>query len=185
MESCFYQDFQREQEECVCGENKGDYREMRRNFPSSILAAAILAAGSLAAAPNAGVPAAQYLSQINEQTFQIQTQADRLEAYLRSGAHDWTNSATYTFGIAEEAQKLSALLDQVAARPGANNDTRMQVQKMKTLTTEVLAFAGSALQALDTHAMALHKDNVFANTSNIEERCDMIRSAAQNLLIAH
>jgi hypothetical protein len=91
-------------------------REMRRNFLSSIglssiMAAALLPAGSLWAAPDTGSPAAQYLNQIDEQTHQIQTQADRLEAYVRSGAHDWNSSAGYTYDMAEGAQKLLALLD--------------------------------------------------------------------------
>ncbi len=163
---------------------------MRRSFRSSIglssiLAAALLPAGSLWAAPDIGSPAAQHLNQIDEQTYQIQTQADRLEAYVRSGAHDWNSSAGYTYDIADGAQKLLALLGQVAARPGATNDTRMQVEKMKMMTAELLAFAGDALDDLGTRALALHAENVFANTANIEARCNMIRSAAQNLRTAN
>ena len=153
---------------------------MRRNFLSGILPAAILAAGSLWAAPNA----AQYLNEIGEQTYQIQTQADGLERYVRSGAHDWNSSAAYTYDMAEGAQKLLALLDQVAAQPGATNDTRLQVKKMKSMTEELIAFTSSALDDLDQHAMALHAYGVFANMANIEERCSMIRGAAQNLLVA-
>jgi hypothetical protein len=153
---------------------------MRRTFLSRILPTAILAAGSLWAAPNA----AQYLNEINEQTYQIQTQADGLERYVRSGAHDWNSSAAYTYDMAGNAQKLLALLDQVAAQPGATNDIRLQVKKMKSMTDELLAFASNALGDLDARALALHADGVFANTANIEERCNMIRSAAQNLLVA-
>jgi hypothetical protein len=158
---------------------------MRRNFLSSVVLpsifpAAILAAGSLWAAPNA----AQYLNEINEQTFQIQTQADRLDAYVRSGSRDPNNSAAYTLDMAEGAQKLLALLDQVAAQPGATNDTRLQVKKMKSMTEELMAFTSNARGDVDTRAIALHADNVFANTANIEEHCNMIRIAAQNLLAA-
>jgi hypothetical protein len=67
---------------------------MRRNLlsimPLTVLAAALLPAGSLWAAANTSNPAAQHLNQINEQTYQIQAQADRLEAYVRSGSHDST-----------------------------------------------------------------------------------------------
>jgi len=161
---------------------------MRRNLLSSItlstiMAAALLSAGSLWAAPNFGNSATPYLNRINEQAYQIQTQADRLEAYVRSGSHDWSSSMVYTAGMAEGAQKLLALLDQVAAQPGITNDTRLQVEKMKSATAEVVAFTGNALGELDTRSMALHAENIFANTANIEALCNTIRSEAQS--IAH
>jgi hypothetical protein len=158
---------------------------MRRSFLSSIIAAALLPAGSLWAAPATGNSAAQYLNQIDQQTYQIETQADGLEAYVRSGSHDWNNSAGYAYDMAEKAQKLMALLDQVAARPGATNETRIQVEKMKMMTAEVMAFTGNAFDDLESRAVALHAEDVFANTANIEARCNMIRSAAQNLFVAH
>jgi hypothetical protein len=154
---------------------------MRRNF-SFILPGAILAAGTLCAAPNPSISSAQYLNQINEQTYQIQAQADGLERYVRSGARDAVNSAAYTVDMAEDEQKLSAVLDQIAARPGATNDTRMQVEKLKTVTIELMSFTGSALHDLESRALALHEQDVFANISNIEERCSAIRSAAETLL---
>ncbi len=161
---------------------------MRRNFLSSIVLSAAVAAlvpsGSLWAAPTAGKSAAQYLNQINEQTNQIQAQADLLERYVRSGADEWTVNAGFATEMAEGAQKLSALLDQVAVQPGATNDTRMQVEKMKSMTAELMAFTGNAFHDLDPRLLALRADTVLANTANIEERCNMLRSAAQNLLLA-
>jgi hypothetical protein len=74
------------------------------------------------------------------------------------------------------------VLDQIAARPGATNDTRMQVEKLKTVTIELMSFTGSALHDLESRALALHEQDVFANISNIEERCSAIRSAAETLL---
>jgi len=161
---------------------------MRRNLLSSItlstiVAAALLPAGSVWAAPNFGNSATPYLNRINQQAYQIQAQADRLEANVRSGSHDWTSSTSYTADMAEGAQRLLALLDQVAAQPGITNDTRMQVEKMKSATAEVVAFTGNALGELDTRSMALHAENIFANTANIEALCNTIRSEAQS--IAH
>lgn len=153
---------------------------MRRDFFCCILPAAILAGGSLWATPTAG----QYLNEISEQTYQIQTQADGLERYVRSGAHDWNSSSAYAYDMAERAQKLLTLLDQVAAQPGATNDTRLQVKKIKSMAEELIAFSSSALGDLDVRTLALHTNNVFANTANIEDRCNMIRSAAQDLLLA-
>jgi hypothetical protein len=153
---------------------------MRRDFFCCILPAAILAAGSLWAAPNAG----QYLNQIHEQTYQIQTRADGLERYVRSGGHDWNSSSAYAYDMAEGTQRLMALLDQVAAQPGATNDTRLQVKKMKSMAEELIAFSSGALGDLDVRTLALHTNSVFANTANIEDRCNLIRSAAQDLLLA-
>jgi hypothetical protein len=153
---------------------------MRRNF-LFIVPGAILAAGTLCAAPNSS-PSVHYLNQINEQTYQIQAHADGLESYVRSGARDVLSSTTYTVDMADDEQKLLAVLDQVAARPGATNDTRMQVEKLKTVTIELMAFTGSALHDLGPRALALHEQDVFANVSNIEERCSAIRSAAETLL---
>jgi hypothetical protein len=163
---------------------------MRRNFlfsimPVTIITAALLPAGSAWAAPNAGNSATHYLNQISDQAYQIETQADRLEAYLRSGAHDQVNSAGFTMDIAEGAQKLWVLLDQVAAQPGATNDTRMRVRKMKSMTSELMAFTGNAFNDVETQGLALHLNSVFANTANIEERCDIIRNAAQALANTH
>jgi hypothetical protein len=102
---------------------------MRRNILSSIIAAALVPAGALWAAPNTGASATQYVNQINEQVYQIQTEAESLEQYVRSGAVDWTTNASLTSDVADDARKLLALLDQVAARPGASNDTRLRWQR--------------------------------------------------------
>lgn len=99
------------------------------------------------------------------------------------GAHDRNRSAGYTVDMAEGAQKLLTLLDQVAAQPGITNNTRLQVEKMKSATAEVMAFTGNALGELETRAMALHAENVFVNTANIEALHHTIRGAAQS--IAH
>jgi hypothetical protein len=154
---------------------------MRRNFLTSTVAAAVLAGGSAWAAPNAGNSTTHYLNQVNEQAYQIEAQADQLEAYVRSGAHDWVSSASYTSDMAEGTQKLWALLDKLAAQPGATNETRMRVEKMKTLTEELQAFTSNTALDLGPRALALRTQDVFANTSNIEERCDLLRSAAQDL----
>jgi hypothetical protein len=167
-----------------CGTNQFLTRLAVRAVPfalSSIMAAALT--GSLWAANIS--PFAQDLNQVGEQAYQLQTQADRLEAYVRSGAHDWVTSASFASDMAREAQTLSSLLDKVAVRPGATNDTRMQVRKMKDLTDELTAFTGNTLGDLDSHGMALRLNGIFANTANIEDRCDMIRSAAQVLANTH
>lgn len=154
---------------------------MRRNLLSGIIAAALLPAASLWAAPDAAAPSTEYLNQINDQAFQIQTRADRLESYLRSGAHDAPSASGYTLDIAEGARKLAALLDQFVAQPGTTNDTRQQVERMKVAAAELGAFAGNAYQNLDSHAMALHLDAILANISNIMDRGNMLRATAQSL----
>ena len=136
------------------------FREMRRNIFSSILPPRFLPAGSLWAAPNPG-PSDQYLNQITEQTYQIQTQADHLEAYVRSGAHDWTVPLAYAQTWRSGAQKLLTLLDQFVAQPGATNDTRQQVEKMKSMAVELNALSVAARWAIWTsRAMALHAGEI-------------------------
>src|SRR5579863_2966152 len=159
-------------------------KEMRRNLLSTIIAATLLPAGALWAAPNLGNSAAPYLNRINEEAYQIHARADRLDACVRSGARDCVNLTGYTAEMAEGAQKLLTLLDRVAAQPGATNDTRLQLEKMKNATAEVMAFTGNALGELETRATALHAGNVFADTANIEALCDTIRGAAQGLTVA-
>jgi hypothetical protein len=152
---------------------------MRRNLLCSIIAAALLPAGSLWAAPSLGNSG--YVNQIHEQVFQIQAGADGLEAYVRSGAHDWNSMAVYAADMAERGQKLLGLLDQIGAQPGATNDTRIQVEKMKSATAEMMAFAGNALGEMETRAIGLHAGNVFTDTGNIEALCNTIQRAAQGL----
>jgi hypothetical protein len=156
---------------------------MRRNILPGIIAAALLPAGSLWAAPHANA-AAQYLNQINEQTYQIQADAGLLEQYVRSGAVDWTINAGVTVDVAEGAQKLLRLLDQVAAQPGATNDTRLQMEKIRSLTSEVLAFDDNALSELEPRALALNARNVMVNATHMQELCNTIRGTVQSLLAA-
>jgi hypothetical protein len=154
---------------------------MRRNFLAISFATATLAAGSAWAAPNAANSTTHYVNQISEQAFQIEAQADQLEAYVRSGAHDRVSSTAFTSDMSEGAQKLWDLLDKVGAEPGATHETRMRLEKMKILTEELQAFTSNAAFDLESHSLALHAQNVFANTYNIEERCDLLRNAAQDL----
>jgi hypothetical protein len=157
---------------------------MRRNLLSIILPGAMLAAGTLCAAPNQSGSSAQYLSQITEQTNEIQAQADGLEGYVRAGGNDWANSTAYIFDLAQSEQKLLAVLDQIAAKPGATNETRIQVDKMKTIANELMVFTGTAQHDLDMRTLPLHQRDVFANMTNIENRCDSLRSSAEALLAA-
>lgn len=154
---------------------------MRRNLLSGILAAALLPAASLWAAPNVVRPSTPYLNQIGEQAREIQFQADRLEGYLRSGAHDSRYAAGYTSDMAESTQKLAALLDELVSQPGTTNETRQQVDRMKVAVAELGAFVGNASQSLDSHAMALHLADIFASTANITDRGNMIRATVLNL----
>jgi hypothetical protein len=163
---------------------------MRRNLFSgttlsrialSGVVGALLPAASLWAAPNPATPSAQYLTQINEQTRLIQTQADRLESYLRSGASSATYAAGFTNDMAEGTQKLAALLDEFVSQPGTTNDTRQQVERMKVAVNELEAFVTGASARLDSHAMALRVDSVLASITNIMDRGNLLRTAAQTL----
>jgi hypothetical protein len=154
---------------------------MRRTIFSSIIFAALVPASSVLAAPNAVVPSSQYLNQISEKTFQIEAEAEGLEAYLRSGARDTVSASAYTVEMSQDTQKLGALLDQFVLRAGTTNETRQQVERMKMEVAELQAFIGNAYRDLDSHSIQLHVDNVLANTANIVDRDSMIRNAAQNL----
>jgi NH3-dependent NAD+ synthetase len=153
---------------------------MRRNFLSSVFVAALLPAASLWAAPNAAATSNSYLSQITEQTHQIQAQADRLESYTRSGAHDSVYAAALAWDMAESAQKLAAILDQFVSQPGTTNDIRQQVERMKVSVAELEAFIGSASQNVDRN-MTLHTREVLSSVLNIMDRGNSVRAAAQTL----
>jgi hypothetical protein len=155
---------------------------MKRNSLSSIIAAALLPVGSLWAVPNNS--ATQYVNQINEQAYQIQTDAGRLETLVRSGADEWTVNAGCTAQMEEGTQKLVALLNQIAAQPGASNETRLQVEKMKSMAAELTAFTHNTYGELELRALPLHAKDVLANTASIEDLCAQIHSAAQSILLA-
>lgn len=163
-------------------------REMRRNLFSSIFSGIVVAAlvpASLWAAPNSVAPSNQILSQITEQTYQLQSQADRLERYLRSGAHDSVYASGLTFDMAEGTLKLATLLDEFVSQPGTVNETRQQVDRMKVTVAELEAFVGGAAQDLDAHSTALHLGNMLASVSNIMDRGNMLRTAARNLAVTN
>ena len=140
-----------------------------------------LTAAYMSAAPNTTAQSNQVLSQISEKAYQLQAQADTLEAYVRSGSHDWMSSAGYTNDISESTQKLASLIDQFVSQPGTTNETRQRVDKMKVAVAELRVFISNTVAQLDPHSVAIHADEVLANASNIEDRGSMIRAAAQNL----
>lgn len=154
---------------------------MRRSLLSSIFVAALVPAASVWAAPNAAATSNLYLSQIAEQTYQIQSQADRLERYTRSGAHDAAYAAGLAWDMAGSTQKLVALLGQFVSQPGTNNETRRQIERMKVTVAELEAFVGSAAQNLDAPSMGLHSRQVLDNVSNIIDRGAALRATAQSL----
>jgi hypothetical protein len=158
---------------------------MRRNLFSTILVAALVPAASLWAAPNTAAPSNQIVNQITEQTYQLQTQADHLERYLRSGAQDSAYAGGLTFEMAEGTLKLATLLDEFVSQPGTVNETRQQVDRMKVMVAELEAFVGGAAQNLDAHSTALHAGDILASISNIVDRGNLLRTAARNLAIAN
>jgi hypothetical protein len=154
---------------------------MRRSLLSSIFVAALVPAASLWAAPNAATPSNQYLSQIAEQTYQIQAKADRLERYTRSGAHDSVYAAGLASDMAGSTQKLAGLLDEYVSQPSTTNATRQQVERMKVAVAELEAFVGNATQNLDAPAMVLHTQDILASVLNIMDRGNMLRTTAHGL----
>ncbi len=158
---------------------------MRRNLFSTILVAVLVPTASLWAAPNTPAPSNQILSQITEQTYQLQIQADHLERYLRSGAHDSAYASGLAFNMAEGTLKLSSLLDEFVSQPGTVNETRQQVDRMKVTVAELEAFISGAAQDLDARSTALHAGEMLASISNIMYRGNMLRTAARNLSSAN
>lgn len=154
---------------------------MRRSLLSSIFVAALVPAASVWAAPNAAAPSNPYLSQITEQTYQIQARADRLERYTRSGAHDSVYASGLASDIAESTQKLAATLDQFVSQPGTTNETRQQVERMKVAVAEMEAFVGSAAQNLEAPSMTLRTRQVLDNVLNIVDRGNIVRASVQTL----
>lgn len=161
--------------------NKEILREMRRSLLSSIFVAALVPAASIWAAPNAAAPSNPYLSQIAEQTYQIQAKADGLERYTRSGAHDSVYAAGLAWDMAGSTQKLAGLLDQYVSQPGTTNETRQQVERMKVSVAELEAFVGNAAQNLDAPAMVLHTPDILASVLNIVDRGNMLRATTHIL----
>ena len=160
-------------------------RKVTMNPSIAVLTAALIAAASAWAAPSAVAPSAPYLTQIGEQALQIQMQADRLESYLRSGAHDAGYASRFTVDMADGTVKLAALLDEFVAQPGTTNQTRQQVDRMKVAVAELGAFVGNASQNLDSKAMALHLEQILASISNIMDRGNSLRAAARDLTVAN
>lgn len=154
---------------------------MRRKLLSTLFAAALVPAAALQAAPNVAAPSQEFLQQISQQTYELQAHAGTLEAYVRSGSHDWSTTAGFANDMAENAQKLAALLDRYVAQPGTDNETRRQVDRMKLAVSELRDLIGDALTQLNPHALPLHMNQVFADTDSITDRGAAIRSVAQAL----
>lgn len=154
---------------------------MKRSVFYTIITAALVPAASLLAAPSIETAPNQLRNRIADTTYQIQMEADGLQGYVRSGAHDRRSTYAYAYNLDQSLRKLNSLVDEVASQPGATNQARQRAGELKVEVVELKAVISDTVNELDPNTLALHANAVFADTSNIGDRGAMIRNTAEDL----
>lgn len=153
---------------------------MQRMLVCAVLSAVSIPASSLWAASPILTTSAQYASQIAYEASRVQAAADGLQSYVRSGA-EGRSARVFAHDMNSSAKRLASLVDQAAAQPGINGDARAQADKMKAEAAGLKAMVAGTTTEVKEGKFAAHADAIFADTTNIENRSNTLRIAAQSL----
>lgn len=155
---------------------------MKRSALYAFVTAALVPAASLWAGPTIVNSPNQFVNQIAYQTSHIQADADGIQGYVRSGAHDWMSTYTYANDMANSLRKLGSLVNEVSSQSSATSQSRQQGDKLKVEVAMLRAIIADTVKDLSPNAVSLHAGAVFAETTNIADRSNMIRDAAMSLV---
>ncbi len=152
---------------------------MQRTLVCVILSAVSIPAASLWAGSPVSTSSDQFASQIADQAYRVGTAADSLQGYIRSGA-EGRSAYVYAHNMQVSAKKLVSLADKAASRTGIAGDARVQAEKMKVQAAGLNAMVNGTVSELKPGRFAANADVIFADTTNIENRSNTLRAAAQN-----
>lgn len=153
---------------------------MQRTFVCFILSAVSIPAASLWAASPAVSNSNPFASQIADQAYRVQCAADNLQGYILSGA-DGRSAYVYARDMQTSAKKLASLVDKAATQPGIAGEARAQAEKMKVEAAGLNAMVAGTVSELKPGRFAANTDAIVADTTNIENRSNTLRNAAQTL----
>ena len=158
---------------------------MKRSVLYATVTAVLMPAASLWAASPVPSSPNQPINQIAYQSYRIQAEADGLQGYVRSGAHDRLSTAAYAGqngGYPAQARLRSGSGGRSAGRN--QRGARRQAEQLKLQVAALRAVVADTVKELKPNELALHAEAVFADTTNIASRGVMIRDAAMNLPVA-
>jgi hypothetical protein len=147
-------------------------------FPAAM--AAITIPVALWAAPPVPTSSNQEASQIASEASRVQSDADGLQGYVRSGAADRASVYAYAQDMDHSLRKINSLVNKVASQPGVTGEARAQAEKMKLQAAGLRAIVAGTVTELSPNTLAAHADAVFADTTNIVNRSNMLRASAES-----
>jgi hypothetical protein len=153
---------------------------MQRTFLCAILSAVSIPAASLWAASPVTSPSSQFASQIAYEAGRVKAAADGLQGYVLSGANG-RSALVYARDMQVSAKRLASLVDQAASQPGMAGEARARAEKMKVQAAGLNAMVNGAVSELKPGRIAAEADAIVADTTNIENRSNTLRAAAQTL----
>jgi hypothetical protein len=145
----------------------------------SIPAAFLIPTGLWAGSPVA-TPSHQYASQIVSEASRVESDADGLQGYVRSGASDRSSVSIYVQDMDHRLRKISSLVDKVVSEPGVSGDARAQAEKMKLQAAGLRAMVAGSATELSPNTLPANAEAVFADTTNIVNRSNSLRASAES-----
>lgn len=150
-------------------------------FPAAFSIAAVTIPVALWAAPRVTASSNQYASQIASEASRVQSDADGLQGYVRSGAADRASVYAYAQDMDHNLRKISSQVDKVASQPGVTGEARAQADKMKLQAAGLRAMVAGTVTELSPNALPEHAEAVFADTTSIVNRSNALRATAESL----
>jgi hypothetical protein len=147
-------------------------------FPVAVSIAAITIPVALWAAPPVTTSSNQAASQIASEASRVQSDADGLQGYVRSGAADRASAYAYAQDMDHSLRKIGSLANKVASQPGVTGEALARAEKMKLQAAGLRAMVASTFTELSPNTLAAHAEAVFADTTNIVNRSNMLRATA-------
>jgi hypothetical protein len=143
-------------------------------------AAAVSIPVALWAAPPVTTSSNQYASQIASEATRVQSDADGLQGYVRSGAADRASLYAYAQDMDHSLRKISSLVDKVSSQSGVTGEARVQAEKMKLQAAGLRAMVAGTVTELSPKTLPAHAEAIFADTTSIVNRSDTLRATAES-----
>ena len=128
-------------------------------------------------------PAASDLQAISTEAASAQTQADEMEAYLRSSASpDWENLASQMAYLDENIQHLQKLVARFEqSEPTLTEAQNQQLERLKAGLATLTVFANNTNQLIGKQQLMPYRDDLMSSAEAMRIRAGIIRDAARKL----
>lgn len=130
-------------------------------------------------------PAASQLSYIAREAAGAQTQADEIEAYLRTNPYpDWRWVAASMNSLKENVRNLQKFVGSFErSEPRLSEEQTRHLERIKTGLATMAIFVNNTYNLIAERQILPHRDSLLANAKAMSVRAEIIRDAARNLRV--